>query len=247
LKMIIHLRRQWPYIEGVARARLANNKTSRHVSEYGDQIEVVGAAGELAARICFGLPADLGTHFDGGTDFIYHGMRIDVKATQWTRRIQFRFLQWPLWKPIKADVILLTAIDDDDKNALLVGYATRTEIALAQINTSRDDPCHEIAVQNLHPIRELMPPAPKNKRFADPDFHKKIIGRDGVCLYGLHEREDCSGGLDPHHIKTRGSGGGDTLENGITLCRRHHNLAQSNVIPSSKLRAILSEYYGYHY
>jgi hypothetical protein len=28
---------------------------------------------------------------------------------------------------------------------------------------------------------------------------------------------------DPHHITTRGAGGGDTKENLVALCREHHN------------------------
>jgi hypothetical protein len=28
---------------------------------------------------------------------------------------------------------------------------------------------------------------------------------------------------DPHHYKTRGAGGDDSLENLISLCRKHHN------------------------
>jgi predicted restriction endonuclease len=92
-----------------------------------------------------------------------------------------------------------------------------------------------------------MPSAPKSKRIQDPGFRNKIIGRDGVCLYGLHERAECSGGLDPHHIKTRGSGGDDTYDNGITLCRKHHSQAHSGHISADYLRLILNNYYKYEY
>lgn len=30
-------------------------------------------------------------------------------------------------------------------------------------------------------------------------------------------------GSDPHHIKTRGAGGGDLEENLVSLCRLHHS------------------------
>ena len=33
---------------------------------------------------------------------------------------------------------------------------------------------------------------------------------------------DCSGPVDPHHVKTRGAGGDDTRENLMPLCRWHH-------------------------
>ena len=59
---------QWQYIEQVAAERLQNNKTKRHVSHYGTYIEVIGAAGELAAHRFLGLPETLHTHLDGGCD-----------------------------------------------------------------------------------------------------------------------------------------------------------------------------------
>lgn len=30
------------------------------------------------------------------------------------------------------------------------------------------------------------------------------------------------GGNEAHHLQTRGSGGGDTIDNLVSLCRRHH-------------------------
>lgn len=33
---------------------------------------------------------------------------------------------------------------------------------------------------------------------------------------------DCSGPVDPHHVKTRGSGGDDRREIVMPLCRWHH-------------------------
>lgn len=57
----------------------------------------------------------------------------------------------------------------------------------------------------------------------------------------------CSGGLDPHHIKTKGSGGNDELKNLISLCRYHHDLAQSRRIPADELFEILADFYGYQY
>jgi len=235
------------YVEYVACERLKHNKTPRHVSQFGETIETMGAAGELAARRHFGPPEQLGTRFDGGSDFVYLAQTFDIKATQWTRKIQFRFLQLPVWKPIKADIILLTAVDVECKKVILLGYASRFEILTALINSTRFYPCHEIPVQNLHPSIDLMPPAPKHVRVSDRSIVKAAFQRDGVCLYGLYMREDCSDGLDPHHMDTRGSGGDDSLKNIITLCRKHHQLAQTNVIKKIKLHEILSIYYHYQY
>lgn len=48
-------------------------------------------------------------------------------------------------------------------------------------------------------------------------------------------------------MKTRGSGGDDDLTNLITLCRRHHDLAQVHIITIQELHSIMKELYGYHY
>jgi predicted restriction endonuclease len=48
-------------------------------------------------------------------------------------------------------------------------------------------------------------------------------------------------------MKTRGSGGDDELDNIISLCPYHHDLAQAHVIPLEELHAIMTELYGYSY
>lgn len=147
---------QWPYIEQVAAERLQNNQTKRHVSQYGTYIEVIGAAGELAARRFFQLPETLHTHLDGGCDMYYKGMRIDIKATVWTSKLQFRYLQWRATKPIRADVILLTAVSIETKSAVLVGYALPGDIRNAPINTERDFACYEIPIPRLRKASHLL-------------------------------------------------------------------------------------------
>ena len=151
----LDLQDKWGYIEKVAKERLANNRTSRHVSQYGEQIEVLGAAGELAARRFLKLPEDLHIHFDHGVDIEYHGHSIDVKATHLTKRIQYRFLQWPHWKQVKADIIIMTAVDLKNKHAEVLGYATKEEVLAAPINKERDTPCHEIPIPELKDVYDL--------------------------------------------------------------------------------------------
>src|SRR5690349_21550970 len=112
---------QWSYLEEIAAERLRNNQTKYHVSEYGTYIELIGAAGELAARRFFQLPEELHTHLDGGTDMYFRDMRIDIKATVWTRKLKHRFLQWPITKQVRADVVLLTAVSIERKAAIIVG------------------------------------------------------------------------------------------------------------------------------
>jgi hypothetical protein len=147
---------QWQYIEDVAALRLLNNRTRRHVSQYGTYIETIGAAGELAARRFFHLPQELHAQLDGGTDMVYKGMRIDIKATVWTPRLQFRYLQWPISKPIKADIVLLTAVHEESRSAVVLGYALPRDIERAPVNTERDFPCYEIPIPRLRKASELL-------------------------------------------------------------------------------------------
>lgn len=145
----------WQYITDVARSRLAHNKTSHHVYEYGEGIEVLGVAGEIVARRFLGLSEKLHCGFDGGVDLSYATMKIDVKATVLTPNIRHRFLQWPEGKRVRADVILLTAIDPITKIGTVMGYATRNDVQTAPINRSRFQPCYEIPVTSLRPAWEL--------------------------------------------------------------------------------------------
>ncbi len=82
----------------------------------------------------------------------------------------------------------------------------------------------------------------------DPSAKPRVrTKRDGVCLYGLIHKDGCSGGLDAHHIIPEGIGGPDVDENLISLCRKHHNLAEARIIPSEVLQRILSHFFGYQY
>lgn len=151
----------WAYLRGVAAERLSHNKTSRHIDRYGEEIELLGAAGELAARRFLKLPTSLHRVFDGGADFIWKGWRVDVKATRLTPRLEFRYLQWPETKPIRADLVLLTAVNVATQAAVVVGWATADQVAAAPVNPERDYPCHEIPVPSLRPPSELLTIEPK--------------------------------------------------------------------------------------
>jgi hypothetical protein len=146
----------WEYIQEVARTRLQNNKTKWHVSQYGEEIETLGAAGELAARWFFGMPKNLHTNHDGGVDIEWRGRTVDVKATHLTTKVAHRYLQWPERKTIKAEIILMTGVDMSTKQAAILGYAFREEVRQAPVNYNRDFPCHEIPVPELHPSWELL-------------------------------------------------------------------------------------------
>lgn len=152
---MIDLSRDWPYILRAAKLRLAHNQTERHVSQYGDSIEIRGAAGEFAARRFFGLPEVLHTEFDGGVDFRLDGKSVDVKATKLVDYIHKLHLQWPADKRFVAEIIILTAVNIETKTAEMIGWATAEEMAAAPINYDRRDACHEIKVTKLRPIQEL--------------------------------------------------------------------------------------------
>lgn len=71
--------------------------------------------------------------------------------------------------------------------------------------------------------------------------------RDGACLYGLIHKDGCSAGLDAHHLIPEGVGGPDVDENLISLCRKHHTLAEAGKIQAAELRRILTYYFDYQY
>ena len=152
---MIDLSRDWPYILRVAELRLAHNQTERHVSLYGNSIEIRGAAGEFAARRFFGLPEKLHTEFDGGVDLRLDEKSVDVKATKLVDYIDKLHLQWPYGKPFIAEIIILTAVDIEGMRAEMIGWATKDEMEAAPVNPDRRDPCHEIKVTKLRPIQEL--------------------------------------------------------------------------------------------
>lgn len=142
---------QWEYLQKVAKTRLANNKTIFHIDRYGPDIEVLGAAGELAARRFLGLPEKLHLNKDDGIDLYWRGYKVDVKATHMTKFLHHRYLQWPHYKPVKAEIVLMTAVHLKWKKATVIGFATAHEVLAAPINASRDIPCHEIPMTMLHP------------------------------------------------------------------------------------------------
>lgn len=57
----------------------------------------------------------------------------------------------------------------------------------------------------------------------------------------------CTPGYDVHHITSKGAGGGDTKENLICLCRKHHNMTHGAQITRNDLRQILAKRYKYNY
>jgi hypothetical protein len=146
----------WEYIIRTARSRLEHNKTEHHIDLYDDQIEIIGVAGEITARRFLGLSEEVHIERDGGVDLFYNHQRVDVKATLLTPATDHRYLQWPKWRTIAADIILMTAVDPIHMSSTVLGYATRKEMRSAPVNTKRQIPCHEIAVVDLHPAYELI-------------------------------------------------------------------------------------------
>ncbi len=57
---------------------------------------------------------------------------------------------------------------------------------------------------------------PKPKRKVDKELLKSF--RDKSCVI----KKDCIGEVCAHHIKTKGSGGGDVEDNLLALCVLHH-------------------------
>lgn len=81
----------------------------------------------------------------------------------------------------------------------------------------------------------MMIQLPKIKRIVDKSAIKKIHSI-GYC--------ECCGSyfnLACHHIKSRGSGGNDTVDNMTLLCFKCHSDTHSGIIPRNTLRAIVGK------
>jgi 5-methylcytosine-specific restriction endonuclease McrA len=85
---------------------------------------------------------------------------------------------------------------------------------------------------------------PKPQRLVDPGAILAAWERDNRRCLICGERVRPS---SVHHIVSRGAGGPDVPENLITLCRLHHQGAESGQYTPGELRQILSERYGYQY
>lgn len=57
----------------------------------------------------------------------------------------------------------------------------------------------------------------KPKRIEDPKLIKQVKGQKCVCCGICPE-----GGVDAHHVTSRGAGGDDTVDNLLPVCRIHH-------------------------
>src|SRR5512147_1260894 len=89
--------------------------------------------------------------------------------------------------------------------------------------------------------------APKRVRQVDSTVTQQARERDGVCLYGLLHKDGCWNVLDGHHMDPVGTGGDDVIENVISLCRKHHTMAEDRRITKRELQAIMTLYHGYKY
>lgn len=161
---LMDLRQDWGYINRVADRRRSQNQTPWHIDVA--YLEVIGAAGELAARRFLGLPEKLHEHFDQGVDFKWRGYTVDVKATKLTPLAGHRYLQWPIGKNIKADIILMVAVSEAERMAVPLGFVFADEVEFAPINHDRKQACHEIPVPELRPSWELFTLPPRNQSAA---------------------------------------------------------------------------------
>lgn len=161
------LSKDWPVLQRVSRARLAHNKTRFHIAKYGPEIELLGTAGEFAARRFLGLSTTLHDKFDGGVDLIWRGWTVDVKTTKLVKTLDRRSLQWPEGKPCKADLVLLVAVNTHTKRACAVGWIWARDVVLAPVNTERHQPCHELPIPTLMPLWRLYTLLRKEKVVGD--------------------------------------------------------------------------------
>jgi hypothetical protein len=160
----MNLRDDWDYILKKAQERYSKVRTQWHVNRYGNRLEIMGAAGEVAARRLLRLERDLHVGFDGGIDFMWRGKKVDVKATRKYPHVECTALQWPLTRQINADLIILVLVDAENKEADIVGYITKAELENARTNLSASIPCLEVPTTKFHCIYELL----DNERYPIP-------------------------------------------------------------------------------
>ena len=223
----------WQYIEDTARNRLAHNKTKRHVSNYGEGIEVIGVAGELLVRRFLGLPEQVHEGFDHGVDIHYFGMRLDVQATVLTPNANYRFLQWPIWKKARAKYVIMTVVDPINRLGTVIGYAPKAEVFTAPINAERLTPCHEIPFTSSHLAGELIVEGCRRRTFAAMDSFQRwklCVGivilktiqqarnRDGVGLAGLILKDGCVEGFSTCTISPAVDQAGMTFWETSSVC-----------------------------
>lgn len=65
-----------------------------------------------------------------------------------------------------------------------------------------------------------------------------VEARSRSCENCGQKPGDPNNPVDPHHIKTRGSGGGDERQNLASLCRKCHTGAHDGKVEKEKLKAI---------
>ncbi len=73
--------------------------------------------------------------------------------------------------------------------------------------------------------------------------HKRIKNRAMICAIRKHYCEHCGHwcNIEPHHIFSVGSGGGDIAENLIQLCTECHIGVHCGVIKREKLISVVAE------
>jgi 5-methylcytosine-specific restriction endonuclease McrA len=81
---------------------------------------------------------------------------------------------------------------------------------------------------------------PKPKRKVDEGLLDKIRSEHDCCMIN----NKCFGGLDLHHVTSRGSGGSDSRENCIMLCRSCHQKAHSGKISKKTLYETIEQWYN---
>jgi len=76
-------------------------------------------------------------------------------------------------------------------------------------------------------MRDQSPfPVPKIKRIENPKLIAMLKLQVRKCEWCGVEKWNTIWPLDPHHIKTRGAGGDDSLQNLVILCRTCHDIFQ---------------------
>ena len=153
----------WPAI-----LREADRRRGSHLEDHlppessieAEEVDILGAAGEYLFALFMGieLPSPRSGP-DPGWDFVIDGRRIDVKSREYLR--PDIYLLVPKKEDLRADAYVLAQIDLREWGGRLLGWATRAEVARAQVKSFGYEgyEARTIAAPTLRSLEELWPRA----------------------------------------------------------------------------------------
>jgi len=159
----------WETICDIAAKRRGLNKTLSHRLENDGHFDILGCAGEYALQRWLGVEAFARVTLpllDKGVDFFWNGKSLGMRASYFWPNWRFMHLQSPAYRTWLPDVLVCGLLDDraETRVVWLAGWSTGAQILAAPIRRNVYNPCHEISITRLQPMRLL------SEYLADPSI-----------------------------------------------------------------------------